>query len=155
MKIVYISGALIGNGSKELINKNIQTAREYANVLASKKIGVFCPHIYDLDPNIQDLTERQRYFYNLDSEFLINSDAVVFIPGWETSFGARQEEKIADALELPKFYPKSPSDTAEIEAWYYKDDNSCKEAKDRKDIDWSKVIDIRRSMAKYVFAKAG
>ena len=155
MKIVYISGAIVGSANqgnvKELIKKNTELAKEYANALASKKIGVFCPHSYDLNPDLKDLTERQRYFYDLDTEFLINSHAIAFLPNWKDSFGARQEEKIADELGLPKFYPKSPDDTAEIEKWYFNRNNTDEE---KKAVDWDKIIEIRRAMAKYVFAKA-
>ena len=155
MKIVYISGAIVGSANQGNVNdvaeKNIELAREYANALASKKVGVFCTHIYELDPDFKDITERQRYFYDLNTEFLINSQAVVFLPNWKDSFGARQEEKIADELGLPKFYPKSPDDTAEIEEWYLKNNNTNE---DKKAVDWDKIIEIRRAMAKYVFAKA-
>ena len=151
MKIAYISGPFVGDGTKESIKKNIEKAREYANALASKRVGVFCSHIHDLDPTIQDLTERQRYFYELDSEFLIKSDAVVFIPGWEDSFGGRLEKKIADELGLPQFFPKSPENTTEIEKWYFQEE-SKEDVK--KSVNWDNVIDIRRAMSKYIFNKA-
>ena len=155
MKIAYISAPFIGDGTRESIKKNIEEARKYAVALASKKVGVFCPNIYDLDPNISDLTERQRYFYELHSEFLINSKALIAIPGWEESFGAKHEIQLAEVLGLPIFYPKSVSDEdlKELIDWYYQSEEPEHRTKNTNNINWDKVIDIRRAMSKYIFQK--
>ena len=152
MKIVYVSAPFVGDGTKKCIEENIKKAKEYANALASKSIGVFCPNAHDIQPVNFDLTKRQKFFYELDSEFLVRSNALVAIPGWQTSFGARNEVKIAEEMGLPIFYPKSPDDLKEIEDWYFKSDEQGETPQDN--VDWDKVIDIRRAMSKYTFAKA-
>ena len=148
MKVVYISGPFVGDGTKKSIEQNIQRAKEYATVLANKKIGIFCPHLYNLDLDEKDLTKRQRYFYDLDGELLVRSDAVVVLPDWEKSFGARHEIKIAEELKLPIFYPKSVSDLDEVEKWYFSDD-----AKENTGTGTNsdKVTDIRSAMSRYMF----
>lgn len=150
MKIVYVSGPFIGDGTKKAIEKNIQTAKEYVSALANRRIGFFSPHLNNVELSDGDVTGSQRFFYEQDSEFLVRSDALLAIPGWEKSFGAKQEIKIAEALGLPIFYPKFPEDINDLEEWYYKADGPGKGAK--KEIDWDKVIDIRRAMSKYTFS---
>ncbi len=151
MKIVYVSAPFVGDGTKNCIEENIKKAKEYANALANKGIGVFCPNAHDIQPTALDLTKRQRFFYEMDSEFLVRSDALVAIPEWETSFGVRHEVEIAKEMGLPIFYPKSPDDLKEIEDWYFKEDESGGAPQDN--VDWDKVIDMRRAMSKYTFAK--
>ena len=150
MKIVYISGPYIGGGTKAVIEKNIQIAKEYAKALANRKIGFFSPHLNDVGIDTNDISEAQRFFLEQDAEFEIRSDAIIFIPGYENAFGCKYEEKIAIELGLPRFYPKSPEDLDEVEKWYLKDEDSKETVKQT--IDWDKVVELRRAMSKYTFA---
>ncbi|HLD78725.1 MAG TPA: DUF1937 family protein, partial [archaeon] len=47
------------------------------------------------------------------------ADAVLAVPGWERSNGARREVEWARANGLPVFFPKSPApeDIAEVVEW--------------------------------------
>ena len=151
MKIVYISGAFLGNGTKanarEVIKKNIETAKTYAKSLAKNNIGFFLPHIHSVDIEEKSIDQTQRFYYEQDVEFLTrSSDAVLFIPGWQESLGARCERKIAEELKLPMFFPKNPDDIKEIIDWNKTANIDPRD--DDKTIDWHKIIDIRRGMAR-------
>ncbi len=159
LKIGYISGPFVGNATKanlkEAIEKNIETAKKYAEVLANNKIGFFVPHINSVELNGKDLNEKQRFYYEQDTEFLIRAaDFLVAIPGWETSFGARHEIKIAEELKLPVFYPQSPDDISEILEWHktVKENNDKLESTLKGNVNWGNVISIREKLAKWKFA---
>lgn len=156
MKIIYISAPFIGNGTKEAIKKNIQTAGEYAKVLAQNEIGFFLPHVHSVEITGLDVTSLQRFYYNQDSEFLIRAaDALIALPGWETSYGASHEIEIAKALELPMFYPKSPDDLEEVIKWCKQNEGKHEDdLEEEKEIDWKKVIALKSALSRYTFAKA-
>lgn len=161
MKIVYISGPVVGNATssniKATIEKNINEAKKYAETLANKGIGFCCPHIHNVELHNKSVTESQRYYYDLDSEFLIRTaDALIAIPGWETSNGAKYEIEIAKTLKLPIFYPKSPDDLSEITAWVNENNSDTEDNRKVREtreetIDWNKVIELKRALSKYRF----
>lgn len=164
MILVYISGPVVGNATsttnlKSIIRKNVNEAKKYAKTLANEGIGFLSPHIHHVNIKDADVTQSQRYYYNLDAELLIRAaDALVAIPGWETSNGSKHEVEIAKALELPIFYPKSAKkkDMAEVIKWCKENEEDViKDLEDRqereKDIDWSKVVELRRALDRYTF----
>lgn len=163
MKIVYISGPVVGNATEETvkaaIKRNISEAKKYAEALANKGIGFCCPHIHNVELKGKSITEIQRYYYDLDSELLIRaSDALMAIPGWETSNGAKYEVELAKILSLPIFYPKSSDDLNDVVKWYEENENGeiqeIEEREEREEkIDWDKVIELKRALSRYRFAR--
>ncbi len=156
MKIIYVSGPIVGNASKKNVQKvikaNMQTAEKFVTALANNGVGFFSPHLNTVKLTGKTLQESQKYYYELDTEFLIRiADAIVVLPGWETSFGVRNEIKIAKELGLPTFYPKSPEDLDEILEWYNKASETEEPTKAKENVDWDKVIDIRHALSKYKF----
>ncbi len=117
MKIVFIAGAYFGDGKKETIERNIREAEKYQIALANRKIGFFCPHNHTEHFEHKAQTEEQ-FYYDLDFEFLKRmADAVLALPGWENSNGAKKEIAWAKEHNMTIFYPKSPEDMAEVERW--------------------------------------
>lgn len=118
MKIVYIAGPYFGDGKKETIEKNIREAEKYQIVLANNKIGFFCSHNHT--EHFQEKAKAsEEFYYELDFQFLTKcADAVLAIPGWEKSKGARQEVDWAEKNHLPIFYPTSTNNLQELTFWY-------------------------------------
>jgi len=116
MKIIFISGALTtgGDGSKAYIEKNIRKAEEYTITLAKEGVGFFCPHTHT--SNHHGVTE-ESFYHELDFRFLEKSDAIMLVPGWEKSKGAKAEVVWAQKNGMKIFYPKNPNDIAEITKW--------------------------------------
>ncbi len=119
MKIVFIAGPYIGDGTVESIEKNIREAEKYQIALAEKQIGFFCSHTHtEHFSSKKGVKAPEDFYYELDLEFLKRSaDAVLAVPGWENSKGATKEIELAKQLGLPIFYPKDPSDIDDILKW--------------------------------------
>ncbi len=116
LKIVFIAGPYIGDGSVEAIEANIRDAEQYAVALANAGIGFFCPHLHTEHFGTK-ATAGEPFYHRLDYQFLLRSDAALFTPSWQSSSGARREHDWAIWKSLPVFYPKSPRDYDAILAW--------------------------------------
>jgi hypothetical protein len=120
MKIIFISGPLTtgGDGSRDSIETNIRTAEKYQIVLANAGIGTFCPHTHTEWHSEKGSTAPEKYYYDMDLEFLKRaSDAVLAIPGWEKSTGAKNEVEVAQKTGIPVFFPKGPDDLDGVIQW--------------------------------------
>ncbi len=120
IKIIFIAGPMTtgGDGSREYVAKNIQVAEQYTVALANVGIGFFCAHTHTSFHHSKGSHAPEDFYYEMDFEFLKRAaDAVLAIPGWEKSFGAKREIDWARANNLPVFYPKSPEDIDNIIAW--------------------------------------
>ena len=120
MKIIYIAGPYIGDGTRESVEKNIREAEKYQLALANKKIGFFCSHNHtEHFTTGKGCTSSEDFFYELDFYFLKNiADAVLALPGWEKSNGAKKEVEWAIGNDIPVFYPEHPEDIEKIIIWY-------------------------------------
>lgn len=121
MKIIFIAGPLStgGDGSREYKAKNVEHAEKYTVALANAGIGFFCAHSHTSLHHEKGSRAPEQFYYDLDFEFLKNvADAVLAIPGWEKSLGARREVEWARANGLPIFFPKSPENIKEVIAWH-------------------------------------
>jgi hypothetical protein len=117
MKIVFIAGPLTtgGDGSREYIEKNIKSAEEYAFALAKAGVGFFCAHTHTSNHHGK---APEDFYYKLDFEILKRAaDAVLALPGWEKSQGAKREVEWAKENNLPIFYPESPGDIEDVVKW--------------------------------------
>lgn len=119
MKIVFIAGPYTGDGTFDSIERNIRTAEKYQIALANCQIGFFCPHNHtEHFSGAKGATAPEQFYYDLDFAFLTRStDAVLALPGWETSWGAKREIAWAREHGLKIFYPKDPTDIEDIVAW--------------------------------------
>ena len=119
-KIIFISGPYTGDGKVTSIEKNIRRAEKYQIALANKEIFHFCPHNHtEHFSSKKGATAPEEFYFKMDFHFLKNvADAVLAVPGWEKSWGARQEIEWAKAEGLPIFYPKNPRDIEDLVRWY-------------------------------------
>jgi len=117
LKIVLIAGPYFSNGNKKEIEKNVRKAEKYQVALANAHVGFFCAHNHT--EHFQEKAKAQEAFYReLDFEFLKRSaDAVLAMPNWKKSEGAKKEVEWAIKNNLPVFYPKSPNDLDKIIKW--------------------------------------
>jgi len=119
MKIVFIAGPYFGDGTVETIEKNIREAEKYQIALASAQVGFFCPHNHtEHFSSGKGATAPEQFYYDLDFEFLKRiADALLAMPTWETSKGAVKEIAWAKEQGMKIFYPKNPTDIADIIEW--------------------------------------
>jgi Domain of unknown function (DUF4406) len=86
--IIYLSGKMSG-----LPHNNHSTFNKWARHLRDRGFQVLNPA-----ENDGGSTDKEHTFYmNLDMSNLLVCDAVVLIPGWETSFGSKLEIAVAQA----------------------------------------------------------
>ena len=116
MKLVFIAGPYIGDGTTETIERNIREAESYAIALANACIGFFCPHLHTHHFGTKAQAD-ETFYHALDFHFLTHADAVLFTPRWHTSSGAKRERAWAVAKGLPLFYPASPDAIEDIVMW--------------------------------------
>lgn len=117
MKIVFISGPLTTgskSGGKKYIEENVKEAEKYQLALVNAGIGCFCAHTHTYNHHAKGSKAPEKFYYDMDMEFLKRSDAVLAIPGWEKSKGANREVEWAKSHGLPVFYPRSPIDIKDI-----------------------------------------
>lgn len=120
MKIVFIAGPLTTgwDGSKKFLEEKVREAEKYQLALISAGVGCFCAHTHTSFHHEKGSTAPEKFYYELDLEFLKRTtDAVLAMPGWKRSKGAKNEVKWAIENNLPVFYPKSPSDIEKIVKW--------------------------------------
>lgn len=117
MKIIYIAGPYYGNGEKETIENNIREAEKYQIALANNRIGFFCSHNHT-EHFQEKATAPEEFYHELDFHFLRNiADAVLALPGWEKSEGAKREITWAKENNVPIFYLASPKDLTNVILW--------------------------------------
>lgn len=119
MKIVFIAGPYTGEGTFESIEKNIREAEKYQTALANQQVGFFCAHNHtEHFSSKKGATPPEQFYYDLDFVFLKKAtDAVLAMPGWKDSWGAKKEVEWAKTSGLKVFYPDSPKDIDEIVVW--------------------------------------
>lgn len=98
MKLLYIAGKFSADSwSKDPlhdIEEHITIASRYALEASRKGWAVFCPHKNSAGfQHAAGITKDQ--WYAIDIEILSRCDAVLFVPGWRESFGAREEMDFA------------------------------------------------------------
>jgi len=110
VKTAYIAGPYTAD-TDEQIADNIRQARAVLAELIRAGFAVFCPHT-----NYAWLEGEAThdFFMRACFEHLECVDAVVMLPGWQSSPGACQEYGYARGMETPVFH--WPADRAKIQA---------------------------------------
>ena len=102
--IVFVSGPYSGD-----TEKNIERARKISIELWDAGFTVICPHLntQNFDQHCENATYASFMAGYL--ELLLTSDAIVMLPGWETSVGANIEKRFAEQMLIPLYmYPEIP-----------------------------------------------
>jgi len=95
---VYVAGAYTPkDGREETRLENIRRASEAAQQLLKAGHTPFCPHTMTAG---WEATCGYDDFLRLGVEWLAACDAILLLPGWEQSKGARQERAEAVTLGL-------------------------------------------------------
>lgn len=100
--VLYIAGPFTDDDEIHGISLNILNASKIALDCWKKGWAVICPHkntagfehVSDVDPGV---------WYHGDLAFLVRCDAILLIPGWEESSGARTEQAFAIKHNIPMF----------------------------------------------------
>lgn len=115
MKIVGIIGPYFSGGNRRLIDHNIANAQYVAIAIAnyfakSNFVGFFAPHIHTA--RFEKLAEApESYYHALDDAFYDNvCEAVVMIPGWTGSIGAKRDKLRAEEQNKKIFFLMSFDD---------------------------------------------
>lgn len=110
MKIVYCAGRFTAP-TREGVEANILAATDIGVAVAALGACPCVPHSNTADPRYEAL---QPYEWWLDAtlELLRKCDAVMLVPGWHDSRGARGEVIEAQRLGIPVF-----DELAELQSW--------------------------------------
>jgi hypothetical protein len=108
MRFIYIAGPYTGvthdYRSYFQIARHILDATETAARLARLGYGFFNPHQHSAHFEVIVPEVSPYYWYALDFHFLERCDALLLLPDWEKSKGARAEKELAESLSIPVFY---------------------------------------------------
>lgn len=114
-KRVFIAGPYIGDGSYEVIDKNIGEAEQVAIELANRDIFFFCPHTHTRHFEAKAGAEEQ-FYKAMDMSYLDDCDCAVATPRWRESSGARNEVKRCVNQNKQVFYLRSLDDVVTYDA---------------------------------------
>lgn len=99
---VYIAGKLGDNA----VNYNINKKKMMFTALEVKKLGfaVYIPcQIESLAAIDKEYNWTYEDYFNNSQPWLEVSDAVLLVPGWETSEGTKKEIALAESLDIPVY----------------------------------------------------
>jgi len=99
MKVVYIAGPFTAPTPHE-IEYNIRDAEYVGLEVAALGMSALVPHSVG---RFAVGTFDEAYWYEATMAQLRKCDAVMMVPGWEESIGAKQERDEAIALNIPVF----------------------------------------------------
>jgi hypothetical protein len=102
VETVFIAGAYMGSDFNE-IETNIRLAESYSIELWNRGYKVFCPHLNTCHFEVKAKAHEEAY-REFDMIMLESCDAILALPNWETSVGAKEEIDKAKKLGKPVFY---------------------------------------------------
>jgi len=100
-KKIYVAGKLSHDDPCGYI-QNCHKMIKAAKVLRDNKYCVYVPCNDFLEGIVSGDFKYEDYFEN-SQPWLMISDAVFLVPGWETSPGTKREMELADSLNIPIF----------------------------------------------------
>lgn len=83
------------------IDAHINEARRWAARLAADSVPYFCPHLNSAHMEVIAPTVPSNYWLEMDLAILVEAKALMLLPGWRDSSGARAEKGAAMALDPP------------------------------------------------------
>lgn len=104
MKRIYIAGKYNDSDIVSCL-ANIRRGIEMGALLTNRGYAVFCPFLdyqFALTSHGASLTKDQ--FQANSMAWVDVSDALLVLPGWETSGGTKREIARAESLGIPVFY---------------------------------------------------
>ena len=103
---VYLAGPMTGYEDYNY-QAFIDAAEKIKSIARHNGLNVQAVHTANTPRNLGYETYiAMSYFY------ILNSDAVVLLDGWQNSKGANLEKQLAEELEIPVFYGKKDDYTA-------------------------------------------
>lgn len=104
MKRVYIAGKYSDDDIIKIL-ANIRTGQQMAAFLMSEGFAVCCPFLdYQLALTQMGMYLTKAQFQANSMAWVDVSDALLVLPGWETSGGTKREIARAKQLGIPVFY---------------------------------------------------
>jgi hypothetical protein len=91
MKMVYIAGPYGDAGGYLAIDRNIAKAREAAAFCVEHRAGYYCPHLNSAHFEAIVPAVPVDFWYGMDLAFMPMCDALLVLPGYETSRGTLAE----------------------------------------------------------------
>jgi hypothetical protein len=106
--LIYTAGPYSQTAGVGTVEENIQKAKEVAVELWNMGYTVLCPHLNTA--GFETLTTlSNKDFVDRDLEMVEVCDAIVMMPGWESSLGAVRELEHARQNDLVVwFWPEVP-----------------------------------------------
>lgn len=105
--LIYIAGKYSAD-TDEGITANIEAARKVAIELWEAGHIALCPHLNTAHFE-RDCNATYRQYIDGDLDMLSRCDAILMLPGWENSQGAKAEWGYAKELGMPiHLYPEIP-----------------------------------------------
>lgn len=113
MRVVTIVGAYRGSNDFETL-KNIRAAEKVAAYVWSLRVVVLCPH---LNSAFFSGIVPEAHFLCAYRELVKRSDAILCLPNWSESEGARDEISTAKQAGIPDFYCDFEGNSIELVKW--------------------------------------
>ena len=105
MKRIYIAGAYSADNVITILD-NIREGMRLATKVLLLGYAPFCPwldfHFQLMLRGDEKLTVEDYYRYSI--AWLKVSDAMLLVPGWQSSRGTKTEMEIADKMGIPIYY---------------------------------------------------
>lgn len=98
--LIYVSGPY--SGTPEQTKNHIAAARQVSIKLWEMGHAVICPHLNTANFELDCKATYEQYIEG-DLNMIARCDALVMLPGWEGSKGAKIEYSYASALDIPIF----------------------------------------------------
>lgn len=108
--LAFVSGPYRDPRGPWFIQTNIRVAEAVALSLWQRGVPALCPH---LNTAMFDGAAPDEVWLAGDLVMLARCDAVVLVPGWQSSAGTKSEVKFARERGIPVFEAGSP----ELEQW--------------------------------------
>lgn len=99
MKVIYIAGKYRGPNAWA-IEQNIRAAEDVAAKVWAAGMVALCPHA---NSRHMDGVTTDEVFLAGTLELMRRCDAVLLVPNWQDSAGARAEVEEAERLKIPVF----------------------------------------------------
>jgi len=113
MRTIYVAGPYRGE-TPWVVEQNIRRAEELGFGVASAGAVPVVPHTMY---RFWDKTLTANFWLEATAELLKRCDAVVFLPDWADSQGARQEMACAKENEIEIFMTSEPNHLEMIRRW--------------------------------------